>query len=59
MINDLSKNRRDLWKYVDDTTITEIVPKDKTSDIQQFVDILANQVALDKFQLNEDNCKEL
>ncbi|KXJ06706.1 hypothetical protein AC249_AIPGENE8922 [Exaiptasia diaphana] len=48
-----------MWKYVDDTTIAEIVSKNQSSNIQQHVDYLAEQVSLEKFQLNEDKCKEL
>lgn len=59
MINDLSINGVPIWKYVDDTTIAETVLKNLTSKIQQYVDDLSQQVSADKFQLNEDKCKEL
>ena len=48
-----------MWKYVDDTTMAEIVPKNQSSNIQWHVDYFAEQVSLEKFQLNEDKCKEL
>jgi len=59
MINDLSFNGGSMWKYVDDTTIAETVLKNHTSNIQQYVNDLSQQVSADKFQLNEDKCKEL
>ena len=37
MINDLDANGVSLWKYVDDLTITEVVPKGLTSDMQTTV----------------------
>ncbi|EDO41970.1 predicted protein, partial [Nematostella vectensis] len=60
MINDLSITEVDLWKYVDDTTITEAIHKGQTSsNLQHLVDDLGNQVASDKFELNKAKCKEL
>lgn len=48
-----------MWKYVDDTTITETVTKGETSLIQAAVDTLVNKTQADSFQLNEAKCKEL
>ena len=59
MINNLSIIGVPIWKYVDDTTIAETVLKNVISKIQQYVDDLSQQVFADKFQLNEDKCKEL
>ena len=59
MINDLNVPDVDLWKYVDDTTISECVPRDQPSSIQSAVDYLARCAAEEKFQLNESKCKEL
>ena len=47
------------WKYVDDTTIAEVVDKGQESCIQQAVEDLAKQARDDGFQLNEKKCKEL
>ena len=46
-----------MWKYVDDTTIAEVVDKSQESCIQQVVDDLAIQARGDGFQLNEKKCK--
>ena len=43
MINDLNAREADMWKYVDDTTISEAVDKGQESCIQQVVDDLARQ----------------
>ena len=59
MINDLNAGEADKWKYVDDTTISEVVDKGQDSCIQQVVDDLARQARDDGFQLNERKCKEL
>ncbi|EDO42661.1 predicted protein [Nematostella vectensis] len=59
MINDLDIADTELWKYVDDTTISETVPKSKVSTIQAAVDSLASSSASNKFQLNESKCKEM
>ena len=59
MINDLNAREADMWKYVDDTTISEPVDKGQESCIQQVVDDLARQERDDGFQLNTRKCKEL
>lgn len=46
-------------KYVDDSTISKIIPKRQASNIQTAVDAFASRAALDKFQLNETKCKEM
>ena len=59
MINDLNIPNTEMWKYVDDTTICEIVAKDQFSSIQSAVDVFSKNASNDKFQLNEGKCKEL
>ena len=59
MINDLKAGEAEMWKYVDDTTISEVITKGQKSCIQQMVDDLAIQARNDGFQLNERKCKEL
>ena len=39
----------DLWKYVNDTTISQTIRKKKESYIQAAVDILANRASVDNF----------
>ena len=59
MINELDVPGTNLWKYVDDTTISETISKNQASHIQAAVDSLASHATADKFQLNETKCKEL
>ena len=56
MINDID-TPVDLWKYVDDTTISEVVGKGHENDIQRVEDSLSRQSNSDGF--NETRCKEL
>ena len=59
MINDLNTVSNSLWKYVDDTTLAEVIPKGWDSNIQSAVDDIQNQSNTLKFTLNEDKCKEM
>ena len=59
MIDDLNTGEADMWKYVDDTTISEVVDNGQESCIQQIVDDLEIQARDDRFQLNQRKCKEL
>ena len=59
MINDISVPGVQLWKYVDDITISEFVVKNQPSRIQAAVDELCDKTKGAKFQLNEIKCKEL
>jgi len=59
MISDIDVSGVNTWKYVDDTVISEIVPRGKPSTIQAVVDELAAQSAGQRFRLNESKCKEL
>ena len=59
MINDLDVTGTDLWKYVDDTTISETIPWHESSRIQTSVDELTRNSIADKFQVNQAKCKEL
>ena len=59
MINDLSLAEFQDWKYIDDTTVAEIIPKNSNSAIQRGVDELEAWTSLNKFQLQVPNCKEL
>ena len=59
MINELDVPGTDLWKYVDDITISETISKNQDSHIQAAVDTLASRATEDKNQLNETKCKEL
>ena len=48
-----------MWKYVDDSTISETVQKNEESQIQENVDRLVKKTNEDKFQMNESKCKEI
>ena len=48
-----------MWKYVDDSTISETVQKNEVSQIQEIVDRLVKKTHEDKFQMNESKCKEI
>lgn len=57
MINDIHLDTP-MWKYVDDTSILEIVPKYSSSTIQTLVDSFETQSSACKFELNEKKCQE-
>ena len=59
MIDDINTSNKELWKYVDDTTIAECVDKKEESHIQSDVEELIAKSNQNKFQLNESKCKEL
>ena len=59
MINDLDIPGSDLWKYVEDTTVSETVSKGQESNIQNAVDTFSTRATMNKFELNEAKCKEL
>ncbi|CAB4044225.1 Hypothetical predicted protein [Paramuricea clavata] len=58
MIDELDIPNTELWKYVDDTTMSETIGRNQNSNIQTAVDTLVNCAATDKFQLkkNVKNC---
>ena len=59
MINDLSfKEVNDLWQYVDDSSLSESVGSDGTSNLQKYVDEFNQKSTADGFQINESKCKE-
>ena len=61
MINDLDvAENKHLWKYVDDTTMSEIISKDQSnSAMQSYVDTVSLKSANNGMQLKESKCKEL
>ena len=58
-INDLNSREADMWKYVVDTIISDVVNKGQESCIQQVVDDLVRQARDARFQLNDRKCKGL
>ena len=59
MISDLRVDDMANWKYVDDTTLSEIVPKGSCSRTQHAVSTVENWSSLNRLQLNPEKCKEL
>ena len=59
MINDLRPSGSDVWKYVDDTTLAEVVPRGGQSGIQVAVNAVEQWSTINKLQVNVDKCKEL
>ena len=59
MINDLGLTEFQDWKYIDDTTVAEIVSKNSNSIIQRGVDELEPWTLQNKFQLQVPKCREL
>ena len=53
MIDDVDVADTDLWKFVDDTTMTECVEKNEQSKIQVAVTELTEKAHAHKFQLND------
>ena len=62
LINDLHLSdtlNAQLWKYVDDTTTSEVVAKGCESNVQQLADRVAQWSSDNRVKLNSDKCKEL
>ena len=59
MINDLEVTGVDLWKFVDDTTLSETICRHQISAIQDHVDDFTKQSHANNFVLNEEKCKEI
>ena len=59
MVNDLVINGARVWKYVDDTTASEVVRKGEVSSAQIITDKVAEWSVANRVQLNNEKCKEL
>ena len=59
MIDDIDVTNAELWKYVDDTTISESIVKSQASRIQESVNEIVMKSSENKLQLNERKCKEM
>ena len=57
--NDLDVKTPHLLKFVDDTTVSEVVPKGNTSKAQSIVNQVIEWSHVNRVQLNPDKCKEL
>ena len=58
MINDLTINHASIWKYVDDTTASEVIRKGQVSNAQTIADEVAEWSNRNRVKLNIDKCKE-
>ena len=56
MINDLDIGYHGIWKYVDDTTTSEIVLKDGSSNAQNIANKVMSWSSENRVQLNSDKC---
>lgn len=59
MIKDLEIPDVLTWKYLDDTTFAEIVPRGAFSEIQEAADKVVDWSKDERMPLNEDKCKEI
>ena len=59
MINDLNPSEVHAWKFVDDTTLAEVVPRNGETFIQNAVADVERLSNVNKLQLNADKCKEM
>ena len=61
MINDLRVSNVDIdhWKYIDDTSISEIVGRDSATTIQNAVDGVQTWYTENELQFNTSKCKQL
>jgi hypothetical protein len=59
MIDDIDITNTDIWKFVDDTTMSECVERGNASTIQNAVTEFSDKAHANKFQMNEAKCKEL
>ena len=59
MINDLHTPGFEVWKYVDFTTVAEVVPRGGQSAMRVAVIAVEQWSITHKLQLNPDKCKEL
>ena len=59
MVNDLITLESDHWKYVDDLSISEVIPKHSQSNMQHELDYISNWSVENYMKLNPKKCKEL
>ena len=59
MTNDPVINGACIWKYVDDTTASEVVGNGEVSSAQIIADKVAEWSLANRVQLNTEKCKEL
>ncbi len=55
----LQNHPSEMWKFADDTTVSEIVEKNELSTLQMDIDDIATWSMNNSFQLNPFKCKEM
>jgi hypothetical protein len=59
MVNDLAITQNNLWKYVDDTSLSKTIIKSKQSHLQNVIDDIDKWCTENNMVLNHGKCKEL
>ena len=59
VVNDLRPPNCKHWKYVDDITISEVIPRHGESTIQSELDHISSWATANYMKLNPKKCKEL
>ena len=59
IIDDLAISNASLWKYVDDTTTSELIRKGQVSNAETIADEVEDWSNRNRVKLNTDKCKEL
>ena len=59
MVNDLRVNSISTWKFVDDTTISEIIPKNSPTQTQSAATSVEKWSADNKLHLNSEKCRRV
>ena len=59
MINDLTSSSNEVWKFVDDTSLSEKIMDGDISHIQDSVNEIQSWTRRSHAELNEEKCKEL
>lgn len=59
MVNDLIPLKSDYWKYVDDMSISEVIPRNGVSNMQSELDHISSWATNNYMKLNMKKCKEL
>ena len=59
MVNDLAVNHEDMWKYVDDTSLSETIGKCRQGNLQSIINDIDQWCTENDMMLNHSKCEEL
>ena len=59
MVNDLIPPNKDYWKYVDDMSMSEVIPRNGVSNMQSDLHHISSWANDNYMKLNPKKCKEL